>query len=247
MAEPARLRVVTYNIHSCLGIDGKRLPERIAQVLASLQPDIVALQEVDVNRARSGHLDQAHQIAHHLEMAWLFHPAFQVAEEQYGNAVLSHLPLRLVKAGPLPRPGRLEPRGVLWAEIDWRGIRLQVFNTHFGLSPAERELQLKALLGPDWLGHPACQGPVILCGDLNAPPRSSLYRHLGAHLTDAAAAAHHRRLRGTFPSRFPLVRLDHIFVGPGIQAIRAEVASGALCRRASDHLLMLVELGVFAI
>lgn len=238
----ATLRVVTYNIRSCLGTDGRRLPERVAQAIATLEPDIVALQEVDVNRPRSGCLDQAHRIAHSLSMAWVFHPSFEVAEEQYGNAVLSRLPMRLIKAGPLPGARRLEPRGVLWVAVDWRGRELQVFNTHFGLSPAERQVQLKALLGPDWLKAPACLGPVILCGDFNAHAASGLCRRLRAHLTDAAAAARQRHLRGTFPSRFPLVRLDHIFVSPHFKVIRAEVALAAICRTASDHLPLLVEL-----
>lgn len=238
----ATLRILTYNIHSCLGTDGQRLPERIARVIALLQPDIVALQEVDVNRARSSNLDQAHRIAHCLGMACHFYPSFQVAEEQYGNAVLSRLPMRLVKAGPLPGPRRLEPRGVLWVAVTWQGLELQVFNTHLGLLPAERHLQLQALIGSDWLCHPSCRDPVILCGDLNVPPRSGVCQQLRLRLADAAAAARHLRLRGTFPSRFPLVRLDHIFVSPGLDVVRVEVCSGRLTRIASDHLPLLAEL-----
>lgn len=242
MSDLATLRVVTYNIRSCLGTDGKRLPERIVQVLAPLRPDLVALQEVDVNRARSGHLDQAHRIAHSLGMACFFHPSFQVAEERYGNAILSRLPMNLVKAGPLPRRGRLEPRGALWVAVKWQEMTIQVFNTHFSLSPAERQLQLKALLSRDWLAHPACLGPVILCGDLNAHASSGLCRYLRVHFVDAAAVAFQRKLRGTFPSRFPLMRLDHIFVSPEFAVIRAEVPTAAICRTASDHLPLLAEL-----
>lgn len=238
----ATLRILTYNIHSCLGSDGQRLPERIAHVIAPLRPDIVALQEVDVNRPRSGNLDQAHRIAHFLGMACHFHPSFQVAEEQYGNAVLSRFPMRLVKAGPLPGPRRLEPRGVLWVAVTWQGMELQVFNTHLGLLPAERHLQIQALMGSDWLDHPSCRDPVILCGDLNVPPRAGLCQRLRRRLADAADTARHRHLRGTFPSRFPLVRLDHIFVSLGLDVVRVEVSSGRLTRMASDHLPLLAEL-----
>ncbi len=236
------LRILTYNIHSCLGTDGRRLLERIAHVVAQLRPDIVALQEVDVNRPRSGNLDQAYRIAHFLGMACHFYPSFQVAEEQYGNAVLSRFPMRLVKAGPLPGLRRLEPRGALWVAVTWQGMELQVFNTHLGLLPADRHLQVRALMGPDWLDHPTCLGPVILCGDLNAPPRSGLCRRLRGRLADAAAVARHRHLRGTFPSRFPVVRLDHIFVSPGLDVVRVEVSSSRLSRMASDHLPLLAEL-----
>ncbi len=238
------LKVLTYNIHRCLGTDGQYLPERIANVIARLHPDIVALQEVDVNRSRSDNLDQAHRIAHFLGMAYHFHPSFQVAGEQYGNAILSHLPMRLIKAGALPGSKHLEPRGALWVAVTWQGIELQVFNTHLGLLPAERHLQLQALMSPDWLGQLTCREPCILCGDLNAPPRSSLCQRLRTRLADTAAVACHRHLRGTFPSRFPLVRLDHIFVSPSLNVIRVEVSSNRLTRLASDHLPLLAELAV---
>ncbi len=238
------LRVLTYNIHSCLGTDGHRLPERIARVIAACRAQVVALQEVDVNRARSNRLDQAHRLAHHLRMEYRFHPAFQVAEERYGNAVLSALPLRLVKAGPLPGPRFLEPRGVLWVEVEWQGRAWQILNTHLGLTPAERHQQLKALLSREWLGHPDCREPVVLCGDLNTHPRSGLCRRLRRRLADATARARRRHVRATFPSRFPLIRLDHIFVSPGVEVLGAEVHDAPLARLASDHLPLLAELAL---
>ncbi len=238
------LRVLTYNIHSCRGTDGRYLPERIARVIAACQPHVVALQEVDVNRARSSHLDQAHRLAQHLRMEYHFHPSFQVEEESYGNAVLSLLPMRLVKAGPLPGPAFLEPRGVLWVAVEWQGQSWQVLNTHLGLTPGERHQQLRALLSDEWLNHPDCREPVILCGDLNTHPRSGLCRRLSRYLTDATTRARRRHVRATFPSRFPLVRLDHIFVSPGIEVLGAEVHDTPLAQTASDHLPLLAEFRV---
>src|SRR5690606_35863270 len=107
---------LTYNVHSCIGLDGKLSPKRIARVIARCGADVVALQEVDVGRKASGNLDQAHLIAHELEMEHHFHAAWEVEEERYGNAVLSRFPLEMIHAGILPtQPKRkfVEPRGAI--------------------------------------------------------------------------------------------------------------------------------------
>src|SRR6185295_86437 len=118
------IRIMTYNVHSCRGMDGRLSTDRIAKVIGYYDPDIVALQELDVGRSRTGDIDQAKVIARTLDMAHHFHPAFRLAEEQYGDAVLSHYPMKLVKAGGLPRLARapyLEPRGALWVSIAANG------------------------------------------------------------------------------------------------------------------------------
>ncbi len=155
-------RALTYNVHRCLGLDGRLSPGRVAQVIAACHPDIVALQELDVRRVRSGGIDQAHTIAQELGMHMHFHPALGVAEELYGDAILTAQRARLVQAGPLPglpRGWGFEPRGALWASIQVDGAEVQLINTHLGLDPRERLLQVEALLSPEWLGHPACQDP----------------------------------------------------------------------------------------
>src|SRR5690606_8796058 len=183
-----RLRIMTYNVHGCLGMDGKLSAQRIARVIARSSPDVVALQELDMGRARSAGGDQADLLARYLAMDFHFQPALHVEEEKYGDAILTHLPLRLVRAAALPGlpgdPGR-EPRGALWARIDVYGTPVNVINTHLGLSPRERLAQVEALLGEDWLGHPECTGPVILCGDFNALPSSKVCRLLRERLDDA--------------------------------------------------------------
>jgi len=235
-------RILTYNVHHCRGTDGRISPARIAEVIATCRPDVVALQELDVGRPRTGGVDQAHAIARELGMHMLFHPSIRVMEEQYGNAILTTQPAKLIKAGPLPsRPG-LEPRGALWADVQIGGTHLQVINTHLGLRRPERLLQVDALLGPEWLGHPACREPLILIGDLNALPRSRVYQRLAGRLRDAQAAAPMQRPFATFPSRMPLARIDHVFVEGPLDVVRVETLRTPLARIASDHLPLLVEL-----
>jgi endonuclease/exonuclease/phosphatase family metal-dependent hydrolase len=234
---------MTYNVHGCQGRDRQWSPHRIADVIASAKPDIVALQELDAGRARSGGVDQAELIAAALGMRVQFHPAFRVMEERYGDAVLTACPSRLVKAGPLPggRLRRLEPRGALWAAIEVDGLELQVITTHLGLLPGERHKQIDVLLGPDWLGHRDCRDPIVLLGDFNTGPRSHAYRKLTKHLHDAHKF-HRRRGQPTFPARFPALRLDYAFIGPGVDVTRAETLRTPLARIASDHLPLVVDL-----
>lgn len=229
-----RLKLLTYNVHSCIGTDRRLAPERIAAVIAAEQPDIIGLQELDVGRKRSGGVDQAHTIAEILKMQHHFHAALDVEEERYGDAILTALPAELVKAGPLPSVG--EQRGALWIEVEVGKKRLQVFNTHLGLRRIDRMRQAEVLLGPEWLGHDRTSDqPVVLLGDFNSIPSSAPYKRLAGGLTDIRVHVA-GQLRPTFPSRFPLLRLDHIFVSKDIAVTGAEVIDTPLAKRASDHL-----------
>ena len=240
-----RLRIMTYNVHRCVGMDSKLAVERIARVIARANPDVVALQELDVGRSRTDGLDQAKMIARYLEMEFHFHPAMHIAEERYGDAILTHLPLRLVKAGPLPgleSRFRLEPRGALWLAIDLYGTEVQIINTHLGLHPRERLAQGKALAGNDWLGNEDCPDPVILCGDFNALPSSSVYKLLCKRLNDVQVEMQRYRPRAGFPGRFPAGRIDHIFISPGLEVRNIEIPRSELALVASDHLPLVADI-----
>ena len=229
------LRVLTYNVHSCRGRDGRPDPARIADVIASVDPDVIALQELDVGRMRTGGVDQAHLIAQHLRMDAHFHPALHVEEEKYGDAILTALPSRVVKAGSLPSVG--EPRGAIWVEIDYLGTPVQMVNTHFGLWRRERIVQAETLAGPDWLGGLECRRlPALLAGDFNAGPRSRAYGILARGLSKATLTV---PARPTFPARFPVLRLDHIFANIHARIVNYAVVDTPLARRASDHLPLL--------
>lgn len=241
----ATLRVLTYNVHGCIGLDERLSPERIARVIARYEPDVVALQELDVGRARSGGVDQAHAIAEHLGMLVHFHPTYQVEEEQFGDAVLSRLPMQLVRTGSLPAlPDRtdLEPRGALWVEITADGAAFQLLNTHLSIHPRERRLQAEALLGPAWLGSIETGTNVVLCGDFNAGPGFPTCRMIGRRLTDVQSGLDGHRPRRTWGGRVPVARIDHIFVDPALEILHVNVPSTHLTRVASDHLPLLADI-----
>jgi endonuclease/exonuclease/phosphatase family metal-dependent hydrolase len=245
------LRIMTYNVHGCVGVDGKLDVGRVAAVIGQARPDIVALQELDVGRARSGGIDQAHAIATRLGMSFHFNSALSVEGERYGDAILTALPERLVKSGPLPTPPRLrrlEPRGALWVQIETAAGPLQVINTHLGLVPQEQKTQVAALLGPDWLGRPDCRDPTVLLGDFNATRRYAAYKALVRRLRDVQRAPDGGKRPGrvvrTFPSRLPVLRIDHVFVSPSVEATGVFAPDTALARVASDHLPLVVDLTV---
>ena len=240
---------MTYNVHRCVGVDRDLTVERVAAVIADARPDIVALQELDVGRMRTRGVDQAHALAELLGMRSHFHAALHVEEEQYGDAILTALPERLVRAGPLPGYPRirgLEPRGALWVAVDLGGVELQVINTHLGLVPREQQIQAAALLGDQWMMSEAFTAPAILLGDFNATPYSQTYRMLQTVLRDAQVGRKSPPT-STFPSRFPFMRIDHVFLAGDIEVTGIYSPYDARARIASDHLPLIVDIEVKAL
>ena len=123
-------------------------------------------------------------------------------------------------------------------------MEVQLINTHLGLDRRERLVQVEALLGPEWLGHPVCRDPAIVLGDFNAVPRSRAYARLAARLRDAQRACPALRPRPTFPTPLPFLRIDHVFVSRSIEVLGVEVVRTAAARVASDHLPLLVDFRV---
>jgi endonuclease/exonuclease/phosphatase family metal-dependent hydrolase len=234
---------MSYNVHRCVGCDGVLSVPRIADVIGQYEPDVVALQELDVGHARSGHADQPDLLSELLGMKYYFHPAMEAAHERYGDAVLSRLPLRLIKAAALPGlPSRpyLERRGALWVASRCEDRDFHIVNTHLGLVPRERLAQVEALLGPAWLSHPECVQPRVLCGDFNAWPGTRVYQRIRRLYRDAQNPRFLGR-RNTYPSRFPVVSIDHVFHSEDLRVTSTLVPRTRLTRRASDHLPIIVD------
>jgi len=241
------LRVMTYNVHTCVGMDGNLSPERIARVIARYEPDVVALQELDVGRSRTGSVDQAEVIAQHLQMEFHFHPAIHLEEEKYGDAILSRYPIKLIRAAELPYLDNgivREPRGAIWVEVQVDGIAVQIINTHLGFTAKEQALQTDELLGPKWLAHPDCHEPVVLLGDFNSMPRSQPCRRITRRLRDVQIELDNHKPRNTWFGRYPVGRIDHVFIGQGLDVLDIDVGTSQLTRVASDHLPLIVDLQI---
>jgi endonuclease/exonuclease/phosphatase family metal-dependent hydrolase len=96
-------------------------------------------------------------------------------------------------------------------------------------------------MGPDWIGGRLRRDPLIVLGDFNATPRYSAYRTLAGSLRDARSCTPIPRASPTFPSRFPMLALDHVFVSEGIEVSAARALTAPLARAASDHLPLIVD------
>jgi len=245
---PKSYRVMTYNVHRCVGLDRRHDPARIAEVIARADPDVVALQELEVGHPRTEGLHQPRRLADLLGMDVHYHPARQAGGAGFGNAILSRLPVHGVRSATLPRHRflPLQRRGALSASILFGNQEVRIFNTHLGLVHGERVLQAGALCGSGWLDHPECrERPRIVCGDFNATPRSSVYRLFDGGLRDAQTVSG-GRARRTWPSFLPVTRYDHVFVCPKIAVMKVDVPRTPLTRVASDHLPLVVDVQLHA-
>lgn len=243
MYQIKRVRILTFNVHGCVGLDFRQSEERIARRIAELAPDLVALQELDLGRARSAGRDQASLIARHLSFESHFHPAMRWKDERYGNAILSRWPIRLRRAAALPSEHAVlfrESRAALWLEISTPAGPLQVINTHLGVGRRERREQTQALVGPDWLGAIPTDTPTLLTGDFNSLPGSEPIALLGRSLVDLVKKNRGRHLR-TFPAFWPLLTLDHVFGNARIDVTNIDVPSDWPHALVSDHLPLIVD------
>jgi len=225
-----RLRVLTYNIQFGRGNDRRIDIDRIARMVASFDPDILALQEVDVNRARSGNIDQAATLAARLGLELAFGATIDRGRERFGNATLTRLPIRGVRVVPLPRHEhpRATPRAALVTQLAWGPVELAMINAHLSVLFRERPAQAAALARELDAGH------AVVCGDWNCTPLSPAFRTIRRRLD---AHASHR----SFPSRLPIVPIDHIGVRGALRIVRSGTWRGPL-PGASDHLPVFAEL-----
>jgi endonuclease/exonuclease/phosphatase family metal-dependent hydrolase len=239
------LRVVTWNVHGLRGTDGRRDPERISEVLAACAPDVAGLQEVGAPVQPGGPAHAADLLGRLTGMHVAFGPALPpVHGFAFGNAVLSRVPIEAMRTYDLSVPGR-EPRCCIRADLALEATRLHVFSAHLGLGRRERRRQAAALLSADILRDAALAYPLVLVGDFNSlTRRSAVPRWLRRQLVDCALAC--RDIAPTFPARFPVLRLDHVYVSSALAVRGARVIRTPQARRASDHLPVLVELELSA-
>jgi endonuclease/exonuclease/phosphatase family metal-dependent hydrolase len=230
------LRVMSYNIHHGVGIDGKLDLERIARLITEAKVDLVGLQEVDRGIPRSGKRDLAAELAQLTGMQAIFERNIVYQGGDYGNAILSRFPIRCSRNTHYQMLRAGEQRGLLQAVVEVGGRELLFLNTHIDFRPDDSE----RLLNVDEMRQVIEREklPVILLGDFNSVPGSSTHTKLKSFLVDAWEVAG----RGdgfTIPVKKPSKRIDFIFVsGATIEPVKMEVIHSI----ASDHLPIVAEL-----
>ena len=241
----AKLRVATYNVHGCVGTDRQRSEARIAEVIAELSVDVIGIQEVDLNRQRSGGVDQAGMIAAQLGWHRHFHAAVRRGDEHYGHAILSRHPLTLRRAACLPGVAPFfcrQERAAIGMDVMTEFGLVHVINTHLGLGRRERKEQAELLTSADWLDASTGGTPLILLGDFNSLPGSRPHWLISRHLRDVRQLIKPKRSWPTFPTSFPTLAVDHIFVNAALQPVSVAVHRTSISRLASDHFPLVAEL-----
>jgi endonuclease/exonuclease/phosphatase family metal-dependent hydrolase len=234
------IRIVTYNVHKCRGMDRKVRPERIAEVLRELDADVIAFQEVIADRGGVPELDQPQFIADALgEYRVCFGEARLHRGAPYGNAVLSRVPVMRSQIYDLTRHGR-ERRGCLRVDVECGFKRLHVFNVHLGTSFFERRHQGRKLISTDVLGSKELKDPTIVIGDFNEWTRGLASRLMRTHFHSLEAQLHLKRRR-TYPGVLPIFHLDHFYFDQRLQLVSAKLVKTKLALVASDHLPIVAE------
>lgn len=226
------LKIMSYNIHACIGMDGILDPERIATVFAEENADLIGMNEVDLGTERTGGVDQTRQIADQLGYHYVFGPAMAYGGGEYGNALVSRYPIEVIQNHKLPflQDISKEPRAILECSVDVEGSQLRVLVTHLGLDVSERELSINyiadLLQGSDT--------PTILIGDFNIRYHESFgeLEPLMAMLKDAPAEIGKEDEILTFDAHEPTARIDYVFLSKELMVEDVYVVK----TEASDHL-----------
>jgi endonuclease/exonuclease/phosphatase family metal-dependent hydrolase len=223
------IRIVSYNIHCGIGWDARFSERRILDVIREIDPDVVALQEVE---SRASGIDMLGWLAAETGFHAIAGTTLLRADGHYGNGLLTRWPALNSRLLDLTWRGR-EPRGAISADLDCSGEPIRIVATHLGLRPAERREQVEQLLK---LFRESPDDRAVLLGDLNewflwGRP----LRKLHSYFKRAPSPA-------TFPSVMPVLALDRLWTHPRTILKSLRVHSSRRARRASDHLPLVAEL-----
>ena len=234
------VRIATYNIHKSIGLDRQFAPERIAEVLREINADIIALQEVLCHSNSCQRDHQAEFIARELNMDLSFGSNRHIKRGQYGNAVLSRLPIKNSENFDITVEKR-EPRGCLRTEITLDQAKsLQFFNLHLGTSFFERRRQVYKLLAADVLNNEKFSGSRIIAGDFNEWTNGLTTRLFKASFQTIDSKLDLGK-RKTYPGIFPFLHLDHIYYDAPFKPQKAFLHRTRAALIASDHLPIVVD------
>jgi endonuclease/exonuclease/phosphatase family metal-dependent hydrolase len=224
------VRIATYNIHRCRGMDRRVVPGRIIEVLRGINADVIALQEViGAGPQRPG---QAEEIGASLGMGWVMTCVRTLRQHQFGNVVLSRFPI--VHHSQYDLSWRTcEPRMCQRADIDVNGQVLHIYNVHLGTAVLERRYQAGRLAS--FVHDRRIAGPKVILGDFNEWMKGLATKTLSS-LFESVDISQHLKRRRTYPGLFPVVHLDHIYYEGRVEVRSVEMPRTRQALMASDHL-----------
>ena len=233
------VRIATYNIHRCRGMDRRTSVARIADVIRELNADVVALQEVI--GAGPGGPGQAEELGAALGMGWVMHSVRTLRGHQFGNVIISRHPI--VHHGHYELTWRTcEERSCQRADVDFgHGRLLHVYNVHLGTAVLERRYQAGRLAA--FVHDHRIKGPKVILGDFNEWLRGLATKTLSA-LFKSIDILEHLKRRRTYPGLFPVLHLDHIYYEGEVTVRKLELVRTRKALMASDHLPLVAELRI---
>lgn len=219
------LRLCSYNVHKCVGMDRRRRPDRTLSVLGALRADILVLQEVD---RRLGVRPAILPREETEEVTGLVAVPVAMSSASFGwhgQTILARPDLRLADLRRIDLPG-LEPRGAILAEFEGPDGPFRIGSMHLGLLRRSRRMQLATIIAAISARR---RIPTVLAGDYNEwSPRGG---------TEELGAGFHVHAPGpSFPATRPVARLDRIALAYGAHLHSAGIHSFGMSRVASDHL-----------
>jgi endonuclease/exonuclease/phosphatase family metal-dependent hydrolase len=236
------LRVATYNVHKCRGMDRNTSPGRIARILQGLEADVIGVQEILDVRNGPVELDQARHLADALPgYTWRIGENRTLHGGAYGNMTLSRLPIESFHNYDLTHL-RCEPRGCLRADLKLdASTTIHAFNLHLGTGFLERRQQARALL--DLLEKEVWTHPRIIFGDFNEWTHGLVTRNMARAFNTFEPKIMLKRAR-TYPGFLPILHLDHFYYDPTLHLERIHLVSSGEARIASDHLPLVADFSV---
>lgn len=228
-----RLRVATYNVRKCIGLDWRRRPERVLAVIDDLSADIVALQEAD--KRFGGKLSTFA----HINLKSAGWHALPIAPHDggigwHGNAVLVRDDIEMEDIHRVYLPA-LEPRGAVIVDLNVRGVALRAVGAHLGLTRGMRVRQAHHIVQELERLTPK---PTIIMGDMNTWHPTAGCIEIFAQRYDLAPP------RPTFHTSRPVAPLDRIAVSKGISVLEQGVMRDGFAKVASDHLPLWADIAV---
>ena len=233
------VRIATYNVHRCRGMDRRTIPSRVAEVLREIDADVIALQEV-IGSGPAG-AGQAEEIGAALGMGWVMATVRHLRNHLFGNVILSRFPITHHSQYDLSWR-TCEPRACQRADLEIGGSALlHVYNVHLGTAVLERRYQAPRLAS--YVHDRRVTGPKVLLGDFNEWLRGLATRTLTS-LFDSIDIQSHLRRRRTYPGLFPVLHLDHIYYEGDVEVRSVELPRTRKALIASDHLPLVANLRI---
>ncbi len=211
---------MTYNIRKAVGLDRRRDPHRVMEVICQADADVVVLQEADRRLGQRPAALPRQIIENESDYRVVDLATNDVSLGSHGNAILVRRGMEFARPERISLPG-LEPRGAVSVEVS--GVR--VLGCHLGLMRRYRHQQMRRL-AQELKGSGR---PTVILGDFNEWSATRGFEPLDRwfDIYDFGKSFHAAR---------PMAALDRLVVSPGVEVLEGHVLRTPFTRVASDHL-----------